>query len=834
MTSVLRSILVLLALQESSVSVNNQREYQGFGEITFELADGTEYTANTVNSSNTAKVIIADADNSSRTIAVTAPDRVLEGKDLTVTFTNNEALNAGESIAVAFFITGPTSLYDADNSDSSPVTFTDARTEESITIKTSDALTTNGMISILVVRGDQYEPASLNPLPITIVAEETLPTVSIRPAGPTSIDEGEDAVFTVSATGATLTETLEVGVTTTQGSGEDFILSPNNPTKTPTLALVSISGTGDVRVETEADTDDETDGTITVTLDASTDVKYLLGTPPDASIVVKDNDDDGSLPNITITGPTSVYEGNDITFMLAADPTLTGDDTITARVQISEEGDFLVTPAKDSPRVVDVVIDNSGGELVLPTITNAMVDENATVRARVISEDTSDGSAATYTIGISPAVAVTVQDNDDPALPNVSIVTASSTPVIEADGAMAVFNVTATLGTNADATPIAVELAISEEGNFLAIGAETARTPVMVTPAVSGSEVAIPHSEAIDNDLVEEPNGKIIAKIVSTSSYSVGTNAMAEVVVQDDEDIPTISIAVPTFEAEGNSATSDYDIAVNLSHATTEEVVVNFALGHRLDSATLDDDYTIGNATRSLTFPPNSTAPQYINIDVVGDTLYEFEERFTITLSLPAGDAVVTLPDEPTATGVIPNDDAKPTVSIADASGLEGDGSSKNTLVFDVTLSAAAGVPVNLVYSTLDGSATAPQTGPADYVKASRQPLQIPASNNSGVTNTTATISIDTVPDDATEIDETFSVSVTLPFGSNAQIGGRSSAIGTIVSDDDPILNIVNTNANNGAIEGSDATFEVRLYGEVTGTVSVRLGNCRWNAFCNS
>ena len=206
-----------------SVLVNNQREYQGFGEITFELADGTEYTANTVDNSNTAKVIIADADNSSRTIAVSAPDRVLEGEDLIVTFTNNEALNAGESIVVTFYITGPSRLYDADNSDSSPVTFTDARTEESITIKTSEALTTNGMISILVVRGDQYEPASPIPLPITIVAEETLPTVSIRPAGPTSIDEGEDAVFTVSATGGTLIDVLPVLVTVEQGTGEDFI-----------------------------------------------------------------------------------------------------------------------------------------------------------------------------------------------------------------------------------------------------------------------------------------------------------------------------------------------------------------------------------------------------------------------------------------------------------------------------------------------------------------------------------------------------------------------------------------------------------------------------------
>ena len=52
-----------------------------------------------------------------------------------------------------------------------------------------------GSIDILVKRGDQYEPASAIEESITIVAKETLPTVSFVPPDPSSIDEGEDAVF---------------------------------------------------------------------------------------------------------------------------------------------------------------------------------------------------------------------------------------------------------------------------------------------------------------------------------------------------------------------------------------------------------------------------------------------------------------------------------------------------------------------------------------------------------------------------------------------------------------------------------------------------------------
>ena len=42
-----------------------------------------------------------------------------------------------------------------------------------------------------------------------------------------------------------------------------------------------------------------------------------------------------------------------------------------------------------------------------------------------------------------------------------------------------------------------------------------------------------------------------------------------------------------------------------------------------------------------------------------------------------------------------------------------------------------------------------------------------------------------------------------------------------MISDDSAILNIVNTNEDGEVDEGDDATFEIRLFGEVTGTVSV-------------
>ena len=66
----------------------------------------------------------------------------------------------------------------------------------------------------------------LQPSEWTIVAKESLPTVSVNRVSSSFIEEGEDAVFNVSASG-TLSETLPVAVTVSQGSG-NFINTTAN------------------------------------------------------------------------------------------------------------------------------------------------------------------------------------------------------------------------------------------------------------------------------------------------------------------------------------------------------------------------------------------------------------------------------------------------------------------------------------------------------------------------------------------------------------------------------------------------------------------------------
>ncbi len=110
-----------------------------------------------------------------------------------------------------------------------------------------------------------------------------------------------------------------------------------------------------------------------------------------------------------------------------------------------------------------------------------------------------------------------------------------------------------------------------------------------------------------------------------------------------------------------------------------------------------------------------------------------------------------------------------PTISIADASVVEGNVGTTN-MVFQVTLSAPSTNPVALNYSTSDGSATAS----SDYFGTNGFLVFPP-----GTTNQTITVAV--IGDTIIEPDETFFVNLHNPaYG----VFGRSQATGTILNDD--------------------------------------------------
>lgn len=137
--------------------------------------------------------------------------------------------------------------------------------------------------------------------------------------------------------------------------------------------------------------------------------------------------------------------------------------------------------------------------------------------------------------------------------------------------------------------------------------------------------------------------------------------------------------------AEGSTAT----ITATLSAASGRTVTVGYATS--AGTATAGTDYTTAGDT--LTFAPGETSKTF-SVVTAGDTLDEYDETVTLTLSTP-GNATLGTPS--TATLTIVDDDPLPTVQFSAASYSFGEGA--GTVLVPVTLSAASGRTASFTFT---------------------------------------------------------------------------------------------------------------------------------------
>ena len=89
---------------------------------------------------------------------------------------------------------------------------------------------------------------------------------------------------------------------------------------------------------------------------------------------------------------------------------------------------------------------------------------------------------------------------------------------------------------------------------------------------------------------------------------------------------------------EGNSGTSDFQAPVRLSYPSTQTVTVDYttvdgiSAGNNPAATVADNDYLPASGT--LTFAPGETQKNIV-VKIVGDTIYEHDERFKVVISNP-------------------------------------------------------------------------------------------------------------------------------------------------------------------------------------------------------
>jgi len=345
-------------------------------------------------------------------------------------------------------------------------------------------------------------------------------------------------------------------------------------------------------------------------------------------------------------------------------------------------------------------------------------------------------------VGEFPTVSVdspTITEGDSGEQQMVFTVSLSAPPTVPVTMSFATVNGTATSG--ADFTPLAGTLTFDTGVQEL-----TVSVPILGDTIQEGTETFTLN----------------LTNIVNASNTSAqGTGTIL------DNEIPPVGVSISDATVvEGNSGTVNAVFTVTLAEASDSQVNVDFATSSGTALSGIDFDATSGN----LVFAAGETS-KTISVPVIGETLFEANETFNVTLSGGLGVVI----EDGTGVGTITNDDTAPSISIADVTANEGHNITLNA-PFVVTLSAAAGVQIDVNYSTAGQTATSG----VDFTATSGTLNFLPG-------ETSKTILVPILSDSIADAGETFAVNLSNPSAGTIADG---QAIGTILDPPNDLVRI--------------------------------------------
>ncbi|MGH8246046.1 MAG: Calx-beta domain-containing protein, partial [Gammaproteobacteria bacterium] len=488
---------------------------------------------------------------------------------------------------------------------------------------------------------------------------------------------------------------------------------------------------------------------------------------------------DDPLPVLSIAG-VSVVEGDSGT---------TNANFIVSLSAVSGQTVSVNYATSDGTALAGSDYTATNGTLSFPPGTST---QTVTVEIR---GDLLNEAGETFQVNLSNAVNATLAGdsvlgailNDDP-LPALSIGDAS---VVEGDSGTtnALFTVSLSVASGQSVT---VNFATADE--TAAAGSDYIGTngSLSFAPGVTSRTVVVPVVGDVFNEANESFSVNLSNPVNTTVSDGQGVGT-----ITNDDPLPALLISDVTV-TEGDSGTTDAVFTVSLSAVSGQAVTVDYATDN--GTALAGSDYIATNGTLSLA-PGTST--QSITVKIIGDTLNELDETFQVNLSNPGN---ATLADS-SGLGALVNNDPLPTLSLSDASVVEGN-SGTTAMVFTVSLSAASGRTVTVNFATANATALAG----TDYLSTNGAISLAPGS-------TSQTIAVQVLGDTLDEVNESFSLSLSSPV--NATLGD-GQGVGTI-NDDDPspalsVNDVAVTEGNGGAVQ---AAFVVSLSAASGRNVSV-------------
>ena len=660
-------------------------------------------------------------DNDPINVTVEGPDRVVAAgsADYRFRLTGGTTANDTAAITVAYSTNGTppsgTATIATSQSVSSPVSSVTAGASGSLVVRVTEVTTDAGRVASGVGRtkSTQIRPAT---------------TTLVSIADSANVDEGGNASFEVSSSGATASGTVTVSFQVSAGSASasDF--------RTPNERTLTLDTNGDGTITVPIENDDVAEGaeTFRVTLSSprstvNTD-RVELGT---TSAMATINPSDALTAEVRSQN-TTVLEGESATFVVDLGGTSSSSVEIDYTVAGSgdpaaDEDDFspakgkLTIPAGRSTGTIQVeALDDD----ILEPAETLQVTLTGAAPANVVTVDPSNNTATT-SIGASdsPArvsVADVTVDEGETAMVEVKLSKMVSSSVTVS---YSLANVAPTSGDDYGHTPAALVF----------MPGETAKTIEIQTTQDSLAEDEEKFTVTLGTPTVTP----------ALTGVSLGRN-VATVTITDDA--VTVSLSGDGEVNEGEAA--EYTVSVT-GFTGEDDIIVSYSVDG--ETAT-PQDYSPSSGTLTLNAEQTS---QTFTIQIAEDDGVDLRESFVVSISAETSEGDPVRRDGPITTMIV--DDG--TVEISVAADPEIVPESREEATFTVTLSGTVGdEPVILDYQTADRTATAP----ADYTAANGT-LTIAAGDSSAI----VTVAVN---DDGLEerTDETFDLTISaaaLPDG---------------------------------------------------------------------
>jgi hypothetical protein len=620
---------------------------------------------------------------------------------------------------------------------------------------------------------------------------------SVSDATVTEGDAGTTTLSFVVTLASASTTSATVNYATANGTaiaGSDY--SATNGTLTfaagQTSKTVSVTVTGDLTPEAIE--------TLTLNLSNATGAAIVDGVG-----VGTIYDNDGvSISDVSITEGNSGVTNAAVTIRLSAASSspvtvsyATQDGTATAGLDYTATSGTVTFAAGETVKTI-----------LVPIIGDTLYEGNETIRVLL--------SSPSGTAIVDGSGTITILNDDAAPAPSIRVVDAA---LVE--------------GTGGGASIMRFQVALSQ----VRTSAVTVQYSTADGTATAGSDYAatsgtltIPAGSlygyievAVTRDATVEADETFTLNLSNPSAGVIIVDGSATGVILNDDappPLPTLSIsALSASKAEGNSGFTPFTFTVTRTGDASAAVNVGYAVSGSGGQPANGADFGGVLPAGLVSFAAGETS-KVITINVLGDTVVEQNEGFTVTLSNPVGATLVTA----SATGLITNDDVAPpppplpTLSISALSASKAEGNAGATpFTFTITRSGDASAAVNVGYSVSGGSGQ-PANG-ADFVGGALPGGLV--SFAAGETSKVVTINV--LGDTLVEQSEGFTVTLSNPVGATI---ATASATGLIANDDVtplPVLSISALSASKaeGNAGATPFTFTITRAGDVSGAVNV-------------